>query len=53
MLRDAAALREWDQATLTNFISRQLSKPVMVTLADFNKVFWALKAMNRRSGLHK
>jgi hypothetical protein len=52
MLRDAAALRNWDESTLVNFISRQLGKPVVVTLADFNKVFWALKAMNRRNRLH-
>jgi hypothetical protein len=53
MLRDAAALRNWDEATLVQFIARQLGKPVVVTLADFNKVFWALKAMNRRSRLHR
>lgn len=53
MLRDAAALREWDDAALTRFVNRQLGKPVLVTLADFNKVFWALKAMNRRDGLHR
>jgi hypothetical protein len=52
LLREAANLRGWNDATLTGFIDRQLGKPVMVTLADFNKVFWALKAMNRRSGLH-
>jgi hypothetical protein len=52
MLRDAADLRQWDDATLTAFINRQLGKPVLVTLADFNKVFWALKAMNRRDGSH-
>ena len=46
------ALRNWDEATLTAFIDRQLGKPVVVTLADFNKVFWALKSMNRREGLH-
>ena len=50
MLREAADLRHWDDATLTGFIQRQLGKPVLVTLADFNKVFWALKAMNRRDG---
>jgi hypothetical protein len=53
LLRDAAALRNWDEATLTAFIDRQLGKPVVVTLADFNKVFWALKSMNRRDGLHE
>ncbi len=53
MLREAADLRGWDDATLTGFIDRQLGKPVLVTLADFNKVFWALKAMNRRSGHYR
>ncbi|HEX4135898.1 MAG TPA: hypothetical protein VHY84_14885 [Bryobacteraceae bacterium] len=53
MLREAADLRQWDDATLTGFIARQLGKPVLVTLSDFNKVFWALKAMNRRDGLHQ
>jgi hypothetical protein len=53
LLRDAATLRKWDDATLTAFIQRQLGKPVVVTLADFNKVFWALKSMNRREGLHE
>jgi|SRR6185437_16286324 len=53
MLRDAAALRNWSDAALTAFIQRQIGKPAVVTMADFNKVFWPLKSMNRRDGKYR
>lgn len=53
LLVDAATLRGWDGITLAQFAERQLGTDQIVTMADFNKVFWALKAMNRRDGLHK
>ncbi len=48
MLKAAAEARGWNDETLGNFIERQLGKRVIATLAEFNKVFWALKAMQRR-----
>lgn len=53
MLREAAELRGWGEATLRNFIARQIGRNDIRTMAEFNKVFWALKAMNRREGLCK
>ncbi|MFB3828941.1 MAG: hypothetical protein ACE15B_19400 [Bryobacteraceae bacterium] len=50
MLREAAALRNWDEGVLTRFIERQLGRPEIRTMAEFNRVFWPLKAMNRREG---
>ena len=51
MLRKAAALRNWSEEALGEFILRQLRREIR-TLADYNKILWALKAMNRREGLH-
>lgn len=48
MLSDAAAIRGWSRETLNTFIQRQLRHRPLRTMRDFNKVFWALKAMNRR-----
>jgi len=48
MLAEAAAIRGWSRETLDTFIQRQLRRRPMRTMRDFNKVFWALKAMNRR-----
>ena len=48
MLKAAAESRGWNDETLGNFIERQLGKRVIATLAEFNKVFWAVKAMQRR-----
>ncbi|HVW09184.1 MAG TPA: phage protein GemA/Gp16 family protein [Bryobacteraceae bacterium] len=53
LLRDAAALRNWDEAQLSRFIERQIGKLDVTTMADFNKVFWPLKSMNRRDGRHR
>lgn len=53
LLREAADLRKWDDATLSRFVERQTGKAVVVTMADFNRVFWPLKAMNRRNRLHQ
>jgi hypothetical protein len=52
MLREAAALRNWDDATLDRFIERQIGKTEIRTMAEFNRVFWPIKTMNRRQGLH-
>ncbi len=48
-----ASLRGWSEETLSAFIARQLRRPgaAIRTVADFNKVFWPLKAMNRRDGI--
>ncbi|MGE5487554.1 MAG: hypothetical protein ACM3ZB_07010 [bacterium] len=53
MLQEAAALRGWSLGGLQHFIERQLKHEQIRTMAEFNKVFWALKAMNRRDGLCK
>ncbi len=53
MLKEAAALRGWDDDTLARFVQRQIGSTHIDTLSDFNKVFWPLKSMNRRDGLHK
>jgi len=52
LLREAAALRGWDERQLAAFIRRQTGREQIRTMREFNKVFWALKAMNRREGLH-
>lgn len=52
LLREAASVRGWDSVTLTAFVLRQVGRAEVVTMADFNKVFWALKSMNRREGLY-
>jgi hypothetical protein len=51
MLREAAALRGWTEETLQAFVRRQIKAEMIHTMQQFNKVFWALKAMNRRDGL--
>lgn len=51
MLSDAAGLRGWRRETLDTFIRRQLRGRQIRTMKEFNKVFWAIKAMNRRDGL--
>ena len=48
MLKAAAEARGWNDETLRNFIERQLGKRQIATLAEFNRVFWAIKAMQRR-----
>lgn len=53
MLREAATLRNWDDATLLKFIARQTGREAIRTMTEFNKVFWPLKSMNRRDGLCK
>ncbi len=53
MLREAAALRGWSDETLRKFSSRQIGREVPRTMSEFNKLFWALKAMNRRDDLCK
>lgn len=51
MLSDAAGLRGWSRETLDTFIRRQLRGREIRTMKEFNKVFWAIKAMNRRDRL--
>jgi hypothetical protein len=51
MLQDAANLRGWSLGTLHRFIERQLGHEQIRTMSEFNKIFWALKAMNRRDRL--
>lgn len=51
MLREAAARRGWTDDTLHAFIRRQIKADTIHTMQQFNKVFWALKAMNRRDGI--
>jgi hypothetical protein len=51
MLREAAALRGWSRETLDQFIRRQLRGRAIRTMREFNKVYWAVKAMNRRDRL--
>lgn len=53
MLRDAAAIRSWSDEQLAGFIQRQIGKPIVTTMAEFNRVFWPLKSMNRREGRHR
>jgi hypothetical protein len=48
MLKSAAESRGWSDDTLGAFIERQLGKRQIATLAEFNKVMWAIKAMQRR-----
>ena len=50
MLREAGERRGWNDDTLRGFIRRQTGRDDVRTMADFNKVFWPLKAMNRRDG---
>ncbi len=50
MLQAAAESRGWDDEALDKFIARQIGKRVIATLAEFNKVMWAIKAMQRRDG---
>lgn len=52
MLAEAAALRGWSAATLAGFCKRQIKLEQPRTMGELNKVFWALKMMNRRDGLH-
>lgn len=51
MLREAASRRGWTAETLKAFIRRQIHADTIHTMRQFNKVFWAIKAMNRRDGL--
>jgi hypothetical protein len=53
LLQEAATLRGWSDETLIQFVTRQLGKDTVRTMTEFNKVFWALKSMNRRDGLCK
>ncbi len=52
LLREAAALRGWDDSTLAAFAARQTGTSEIRTMAQFNKVFWPLKSMNRRENLY-
>ena len=51
MIERLANLRRWTSETLEDFTRRQIGKPKPRTLAEANKVIWALKAMNRRDNL--
>lgn len=51
MLSEAATLRGWSKETLDTFIRRQLRGRAIRTMKEFNKVYWAIKAMNRRDRL--
>lgn len=53
MLAEAAALRGWSDESLEKFCLRQIKRVAPRTMVEFNKVFWALKSMNRRDGLHE
>jgi hypothetical protein len=53
MIRDAAAVRNWSEEQLVGFMRRQIGKPAPTTMAEFNKVFWPLKSMNRREGRYR
>lgn len=53
VLREAAQLRGWGEAGLEGFAERQTGKRQIQTMAEFNKVFWPLKAMNNRDGLYR
>jgi hypothetical protein len=46
-IQQTAAIRGWDEAALDKFVQRQLGHPIR-TLADYNRVLWGIKAMNRR-----
>lgn len=48
ILQTQCFLRNWDAVSLGKFVKRQLGKATIDSTADFNKVYWALKAMNRR-----
>ena len=51
MLRYEASLRGWQPEALSKFIHRQIGKTEVRTLAEYNKVYWPLKGMNRRDGI--
>jgi hypothetical protein len=51
LLVEAATLRGWSSETLSAFCRRQVGKDRPVTMAEYNKCLWPLKAMNRRDGL--
>jgi UTP:GlnB (protein PII) uridylyltransferase len=53
MLREAAEVRGWSEETLRQFTKRQIGHETPRTMAELNKVFWPLKAMNRRDNLCK
>jgi hypothetical protein len=48
MLADAAERVGWDAARLAGFCERQIKKSAPVTMAELNRVLWALKSMERR-----
>ncbi len=53
MVRKAAALRGWSDETLQKFSRRQCGQLTPRTMAEFNKVWWALRSMNQRDGLYR
>lgn len=48
LLSEAAHARNWSAATLREFCMRQLGVAEPRTVGEYNKVFWAIKAMQRR-----
>lgn len=48
MVRDAAARLGWSDAGLAGFVARQLGRSEIRTMADLNKVFWAMKRIEAR-----
>jgi len=51
MLIDLAARIGWSVTALHKFVARQLGREQIRTMADVNKVLWALKAIARRRGI--
>jgi hypothetical protein len=48
MLREIASQLGWDSARLQAFCRRQIKRESPLSMAEFNKVLWALKAMTGR-----
>lgn len=51
MLLDLARQIGWPVTALATFVERQLGRPQVRTMADVNKVLWAMKAIARRKGI--
>jgi hypothetical protein len=51
MLIDLAGQIGWSVTALHKFVARQIGRENIRTMAEFNKVLWALKAIARRKGI--
>jgi hypothetical protein len=51
MLADLAQQIGWSVSGLYTFVERQIGRSKIRTMAEFNKVLWAVKAIARRKGV--